>query len=177
MTTQNLESLAVNLASAETLTKVAAGDLAQARAQRQTSAVEVIHYADLHRPDLGDVQHTLLTAGVPKGTVSKINSVLRGIIVGTIERDDVKSLNGAYTLLKNREKALAAASSTASSSTPTAPPPAAAATTPDDALEIILNTIRHAGGEDAVFRAAGDWIDKITNAISDLTRSIAEEEE
>ena len=44
----------------------------------------------------------------------------------------------------------------------------------DDAVALILEDISNAGGgdPDAVFKAAGEWITRLTNEISELTRTV-----
>ena len=39
-------------------------------------------------------------------------------------------------------------------------------------MSLILDTIRAAGDPDAVFKAAGDWITRLTNEITALTRAV-----
>lgn len=126
----------------------------------------------------------MISRGVAKGTASKINTVLAALYEGKIMPSDVRSLSSAYASVKAlekvaREAAAAAASSGAASPATATAPTLIAPPTPDEALDIILESIRTAGGgaEDAVFRAAGDWIDKITSAISDLTRNLGDDDE
>lgn len=47
--------------------------------------------------------------------------------------------------------------------------------TPEQGLEAILKAIRKAGDADAVFKAGGEWISKITNAITEVIREADDE--
>ena len=178
-----LGTLATELASIEAEVKLTSANLSQIRSNRQRSAVGVIQEAasltSTSDPmPYSEVRSTLLSHGILKGTVSKILTVVQAMNDGVISPSDVKSLNSGYAAVK---LALAAHPSPEPSSTTTAssaapghvcPPPAPP--TPDEALEVILHTIKTSGD---VFKAAGEWIEKVTNAISDVTRASALEDE
>jgi len=167
--------IAATLAAAEQQAKAASADATQARAARQQAAVGAIRSAFAQVIDGSIVRKTLLDAGVLKGTVSKIVTVIDALHEGIIALDDVKSLNGAYSSVR-AVRAVAAGTHPAAAPIP-APVPVAPPTTPDEALDIILNSIRTAGSDDAIFKAAGDWISKITDAISAITKAVGSEEE
>lgn len=168
--------IAATLAAAERQAKAASADAIQARAARQQAALGAIRSAFAQTLDGATIRKTLLGAGVLKGTVSKIVTVIDALREGIITLDDVKSLNGAYNSVR-AARAVAAGTHPAAAPIPV-PAPAApvVATTPEAALDIILDAIKNAGNEDAVFKAAGDWIDRITNAISAVTKAVSEEE-
>ena len=187
-TPDHLNALATELASIEAEAKLTSANLSQIRSNRQRSAVGVIQEAvsltalttsggsgDM---TYSEVRGTLLSHGILKGTVSKILTVVQALNDGVISPSDVKSLNSGYAAVK---LALAVHSSPepsspepSSSAAPghVCPPPAPP--TPDEALEVILHTIKTSGD---VFKAAGEWIEKVTNAISDVTRASALEDE
>lgn len=179
---QGLEDLSSKLAAAESASKTASDDAKQARAQQQQSAVDIVKFL-VETPPVDSVtgvahgdyvlRRLMLDEGVLKGTVSKILTVVAGIKGGHIALSDVKSLNGSYTAVKQALK-----HSTAPATAP-APAPEPAEPTPEEAMKIIIKSIRNAGdkSEEAVYRAASDWISRITEEISKVTRAVAEGEE
>lgn len=182
---QGLEDLSSKLAAAESASKTASDDAKQARAQQQQSAVDIVKFLVETPPvdSVTGVAHTeyvlrrlMLDEGVLKGTVSKILTVVQGINNGHIALSDVKSLNGSYTAVKQALKHIA--TSTAPATAP-APAPEPVEPTPEEAMKIILKSIRNAGNksEEAVYQAASDWISRITEEISKVTRAVAEGEE
>lgn len=182
---QGLEDLSSKLAAAESVSKTASDDAKQARAQQQQSAVDIVKFL-VETPPIDSVtgvahgdyvlRRLMIDEGVLKGTVSKILTVVNGINSGHIALSDVKSLNGSYTAVKQALKPPAPA--TATSPAP-APAPAPAEPTPEEAMKIIIKSIRNAGNrsEEAVYQAASDWISRITEEISKVTRAVAEGEE
>ena len=183
---QGLEDLSSKLAAAESASKTASDDAKQARAQQQQSAVDIVKFL-VETPPIDSVtgvahgdyvlRRLMLDEGVLKGTVSKILTVVNGINSGHIALSDVKSLNGSYTAVKQALKH-STAPAPATSPAP-APAPAPAEPTPEEAMKIIIKSIRNAGNksEEAVYQAASDWISRITEEISKVTRAVAEGEE
>ena len=179
---QGLEDLSSKLAAAESVSKTASDDAKQARAQQQQSAVDIVKFL-VETPPIDSVtgvahgdyvlRRLMLDEGVLKGTVSKILTVVNGINSGHIALSDVKSLNGSYTAVKQALKP-----SPAPATSP-ATPPTPAEPTPEEAMKIIIKSIRNAGdkSEEAVYQAASDWISRITEEISKVTRAVAEGEE
>lgn len=181
MTTSSQFEMHVHqLAEAEAVSRYKSADATQARAAKSAAAVNLITTAHLQVVDPDELRETLLDAGILKGTVSKIVTVIYGLGTSLITLDDVKSLNGAYNAVKAAEaaaKAMLSAFSSPGGETLEAVPSSFITVTPDDALNIILHSIQKAGDADAVYRAAGDWIDKITNAISAVTRKVGGDDE
>ena len=183
---QGLEDLSSKLAAAESASKTASDDAKQARAQQQQSAVDIVKFL-VETPPIDSVtgvahgdyvlRRLMLDEGVLKGTVSKILTVVNGINSGHIALSDVKSLNGSYTAVKQALKHIAATAT--SPATSPAPAPVPAEPTPEEAMKIIIKSIRNAGdkSEEAVYQAASDWISRITEEISKVTRAVAEGEE
>lgn len=174
--------LSTALAAADLKARSASADAGAARAERSTVAVNTIKAAFAESQPPEDVRTTLLGAGVLKGTVSKIVTVLNALMVGSITPTDVKSLNGAYSLVKliarTGSAAAAAGVGPAVMPVPAAPAKPVVATTPEEALKIILSTITAEKDADKAFKLGGEWITKVTNAITDaLKRKSGEEEE
>ena len=184
---QGLEDLSGKLAAAESASKTASDDAKQARAQQQQSAVDIVKFL-VETPPIDSVtgvahgdyvlRRLMLDEGVLKGTVSKILTVVNGINSGHIALSDVKSLNGSYTAVKQALKHIATSTAPATSPAP-ATPATPAEPTPEEAMKIIIKSIRNAGdkSEEAVYQAASDWISRITEEISKVTRAVAEGEE
>lgn len=170
------EGLAKDLATADAKARAASGDASQARAERSTIATDTIKAAYAEKIDANDVRTGLLGAGVLKGTVSKIVTILNALNASLLTTADVKSLNGAYSLIKQIEKTAAAAAA-AGTTGATAPTPSVAvvATTPDEALDIIIDAIRAETDLDKQFELAGIWMTKITDRITAVTKEHEEE--
>jgi|GEM_PF-3627807 len=182
--TKLFNNLVGELSTADALARSTSSDASQARSSRNGLAVGVIGAAFAGAIPRNTVRESLLDGGVLKGTVSKIITILTALEEEVIISSEIKSLNGAYTLQKERRAAAGAtiSASLRSGSTPpeeaSAPTPAAVnATTPDEAVAIILDAIKSAGTPDAVFKAAGEWITRVTNDISALTRGVEDDEE
>lgn len=176
---ESFAKLTVDLASAEREAKLAGEQNKEAAAKKSTAAVDTLKAAFREKLDNVDVRQALLDAGILKGTVSKIVTVLDALKVGTITTGDVKSLNGAYTLVTNAAKATAAARAAKTGtpySTATAP---VVATTPKDALEVIVASVKSITDPDEQFKAVGDWIAQFTRAMTDIVAasSAASEDE
>lgn len=90
--------LGPQLAEAESIAKSKGADANQARAAKSSIAVAAIIAAVNEDIDPEGVRNDLLFAGVLKGTVSKIVTVINALHIGTINIGDVKSLSGAYSL-------------------------------------------------------------------------------
>jgi hypothetical protein len=169
---QAFEELASKLAVAEEKAKAASGDATQARADKSTAAVEAIKSAVRGKIEGAIVRSTLLGAGVPKGTVSKIVTVIDAISQGNMEAKDVKSLNGAYSLVNAAAKAAKAAADGTGGTTASGPAAPVTATTPDQAAEIIYAAIRNAGTDAAILSAASEWITRLTDGITAITSTV-----
>lgn len=163
------------LASADIETRSKTADASAIRARRGEYAVVAIRAAYGETLVADEVQESLLSSGIAKGTVSKMVTVLRALQAGKITTANVNSLNGAYNLVKDIEKIEKGHSTPAPGVIPiggTEP----VTITPDDALSIILQSIKSAGDGDAVFKAAGAWITRFTTDVSALTKSVEEAE-
>ena len=185
---QGLEDLSSKLAAAESASKTASDDAKQARAQQQQSAVDIVKFL-VETPPVDSVtgvahgdyvlRRLMLDEGVLKGTVSKILTVVNGIKGGYIALSDVKSLNGSYTAVKQALKPSTAPATSPAPAPAPAPASAPAEPTPEEAMKIIIKSIRNAGdkSEEAVFQAASEWIRRITEEISEVTRAVSLGEE
>lgn len=177
------EALATQLATAEQTAKARSADASQARAERQSVAVNTIRAAVAEKVEGAVIRTTLLGAGVLKGTVSKIVTVIDAINSGVLQVGDIKSLNGAYSLVKEAQRAAAQVkagitqTSTGTANSAQAPAQNVGAQTPDEALKIILDAIKNAGSEDAVLKAASEWITKITEGITKITTTVGNSSE
>ena len=172
------KDLSAALSVADAKARATTADAGQARSERSTVAVGAIKAAFREKVHVTVVRSELLDAGVLKGTVSKIVTVLTALYESVIEPSDVKSLNGAYSLVKSVYAAAETASTAAavaSAALPTAAP-AVVATTPDEALKIILNVITSEKNADKAFKLGGEWITKVTNAITELLRTVDDDE-
>jgi hypothetical protein len=175
VTDHQFEALATQLATAEQTAKARSADASQARADRQNLAVGAIKAAIAEKVDGAVVRSTLLGAGVLKGTVSKIVTVIDAINSGVLQVGDIKSLNGAYSLVKEAQRAAAEVKAGANTTVPqaaTGPVQKIGAQTPDEALKLILDAIKNAGSEDAVLKAASEWITKVTDGITKITSKV-----
>jgi hypothetical protein len=177
---ESFADLAVDLSAADAKARATSADAGQARAERSTIAVSAIKAAFREKIDGSMVRRDLIDAGVLKGTASKIVTVLAALNDGTITPSDVKSLNGAYNLVKSVAAATAGSpsvgvSSTGSTATVTAPGLGIA--TPDEALKIILHEITSQTDPDKAFKIGGEWITKVTNAITEILKKIDDDDE
>lgn len=176
-TEPDFAQLTIDLAAADARARSSAADAGAARAERSTVAVGAIKAAFREKLDYGDVRADLLRAGVLKGTVSKIITVLEALNKKIIYPGDVKSLNGAY----NAVKAASLVAATSGSAGPVGVPFAApvipvVATTPDEAMKIIIDSIKSVSDPDQAFKLAGEWITRITNEITSALSTIDDEE-
>lgn len=164
----SFEDLSVALAVADAKARATSADAGQARGERSTIAVSTIKAAYSETLTGESVRESLLGAGVLKGTVSKIVTVLTALQEGVISPVDVKSLNGAYNLVKQvRATTLAAAAALGGTGAPTVVTAAPGhVVTPEEALEVILLTITSEKDADKAFKLGGEWITKVTNAIT-----------
>jgi len=177
---ESFNDLAISLSAADAKARATSADAGQARAERSTVAVSTIKAAFREKLSPGVVRGNLLAAGVLKGTVSKIVTVLAALSAGTITPSDVKSLNGAYNLVKSVAAAAAGSpsagvSSTGSTATVTAPGLGIAS--PEEALKIILHEITSQTDPDMAFKIGGEWITKVTNAITEILKKIDDDDE
>ena len=177
-TEPKFDTLVADLSKADAAARSASSDANQARNARNGVAVDTIRAAVRESLDPENVRTALVAGGVLKGTASKIGTILKAIEDKHIKLDEVKSLSGAYTAAKAARLAAVSAPFTAGAAATTAPAPTSTATVTmanaDDAVALILEDISNAGGgdPDAVFKAAGEWITRLTNEISELTRTV-----
>jgi len=163
-----------SLAEADAKARSTAGDANQAKAARSTAAVGAIRAAWAEKIPPEDVRAKLKAAGVLKGTVSKIVTVLTAMHAKEITMGDVKSLNGAYNLVKSVHATLA--TTPGAGGLPT-PPAAPAITTPEEALKLIIDTVRAEKDPVKALALAGEWITKITNGIMEAAKEAEDDEE
>ncbi len=164
--------LVSELAAADMKARAISGDAAQARAERQVAAVSSIRAAWFEKIDPNDVRTALLDGGVLKGTVSKIVTVVTALNDKVISIGDVKSLNGAYTSVKMLHKIAAGYASTAAPGTPySTAAPAIVATTPDEAIKVLVESIKSVTDPDEAFKLGGEWITRVTNGITDALKA------
>ena len=169
-----------DLASAETDARSTSSDASEARGRRSTVAVATIRAVIREKINNEDLREDLINAGILKGTVSKIITIVTAVREKIIDIADVNSLNGAYVAVKAIRKAhadaLAGAAGLSTSPsgliTSTMPAPAVKATSPDEALKIIIASITSEKDADKAFALGGVWITKITTAIGDALKAI-----
>ena len=174
---EKFDDLRTALSAADAKARSTSADAGQARAERSTIAVSTIKAAFREKIDGSVVRAQLLDAGVLKGTVSKIVTVLAALDTGTITPSDVKSLNGAYSAVKSAAAIAAGTAAAATASGGTFTGVAAVATTPDEALKIILHEITSQKDPDKAYEIGGEWITKITNAITDILKKLDDDDE
>lgn len=169
------------LATAESVAKSISADAGQARAVRSEKAIATILAAYRGAIPDDEIRNALLDAGVLKGTVSKIITIVNALQSRTIEPGDLKSLNGAYGLVKSVQSATAATiagQSTNNTATAfAAPTPAVVATSPEEAMQIIVTAVLSVNDPDERFKLGGEWITKFTTKISDALNGASEGEE
>ena len=165
---------AKSLASADAKARETGADANQAKAARSTAAVSAIRAAWHEKMAPEDVRSALLSVDVLKGTVSKIVTILTAMQAKTITLRDVKSLNGAYTLVKAAE---VAGRATATAGAAPSPAPAKSITTPEEALKLIIAVVTAEKDPDKALVLAGEWITKITNGLMAAAKESEEEEE
>lgn len=161
------EDLVPVLANAEAKAKLANGESKQANAERSQAAVNLIRAAYSEKIDAEDVRKALLGGAVLKGTASKAATVVRALADKVIGIGDVKSLNHAYSAVKQLEKiARAGGTSAGTPTTPYSAPVAPAIASVSDAIKFLTDTIAAVTDPDEAFKIGGDLITKITNAIT-----------
>lgn len=165
--------LTTELATAERESKGLSEDAKAAKAKRSTTAVQTIKAAYSEKVDHNDVRTDLLAAGVLKGTVSKIITILVALDSGVLYVKDVQSLNGAYTAVKT----LTGTGAAAVAATTTGKAAKVSAATPDEAIKLIVDYLRSITDEPARFAEAGELMTKFTNAITDAMKEEDEEGE
>jgi len=163
------------LSKADAASKSLSADSSAARAEKNAVAVVTIKAAYAERLDVESVRKALLDGGVLKGTVSKITTILSALRGRLIKPSDVKSLNGAYTIVKEIEKiekanTVAPGGFNADGEPFAVAPEPVVATTPDEAFEVILNAIRSVTDADEAFTLAGEWITRFTNGVSEVLK-------
>lgn len=169
-------NLVTQLSAADTAARAASADSSAARERRSTIAVTTIKAAFSEKLDPEVVRTTLIDAGVLKGTVSKIVTVLRALEKRILAPEDVNSLNGAYNTVKMVEKIASTPAPAPAEPFAVAPEPVVA-TTPNEALEIIIASIKSITDPDEALKAGGEWMTKVTNAITVALKEITDAEE
>lgn len=103
--TVTIESAILELASAEAEAKNVNAEASIVRAKKSSAAVGVIRVAHAGGYEEKSLRSGLLSAGVPKGTASKIITVLRAIDEGKITPtlEEGSSLSGLYALATKSE--------------------------------------------------------------------------
>lgn len=175
MAKKKFQSLVGDLVVAELAAKAASGDATEARNIRNTAAIDAIKAAYAEGLEGEDVRATLLEAGVLKGTVSKIVTIIGGLRSKAILPEDLKSLSGAYNAVKMVEK-IAAAPAVEPATPYAGTPPAVVATNPADAMQIIVDAIASITDPSERFKVGGQWIEKFTNTVTELLKEEDEEE-
>jgi hypothetical protein len=172
-------NLVPTLSAAELASKSANGNATQARAEKSDIAVKVIIAAHVEALEISDVRRELLDAGVLKGTVSKIATILQGLADGAVTLSDVKSLNGAYNAVKAVSAIVAGPVTGAlAPGVPfAAPGSGAVATTPEQAFDIIIDAIRSIVDPDEALKTGGEWMARISTGISDVLKARDDEED
>lgn len=168
----SFKRLTSELAEADLVARAATSDASAARERKSTVAVEAIHAAFKEKLSPEDVRTQLIDAGILKGTVSKIVTVLTALANTDLDIKNVNSLNGSYTLVKQIEAAKLSAA-TGGVAEGAAPTPKAAST-PKEALEIIIDAIKAAKDP---YAAASEWLTTVTNRITTLTAELADADE
>lgn len=175
----DFEQLTRDLAAADAAARSTSADASAARANRSDVAVSAIRAAFREGINPEDVRTDLLDAGVLKGTVSKIVTVLNALNDKILGVGDVKSLNGAYSTVKAVHKVSAGTSFAATgvpfATTPSGPP--VVATTPEEAMKVIVNAVKSVVDPDEAFKLAGEWITRITNQITAALKNREDEDE
>lgn len=176
------DEFATELAAADLRSKAANADATQARAEKSGYAVNAIIAA--YKESLSDetIRDTLLAKGVLKGTVSKIITITAAIRAGDITTADLKSLNGAYTTVKavHASKAAIAASKPAKGTVAFADPipvPTSPISTPDDAIKLLIDTVKSVTDADERFKLAGEFISKITRQLGEASKKKDDDDE
>lgn len=96
--TPTIEMAIIELASAEAESRDVNATASVVRAKKSSAAVGVIRLGVSNGSDEKPLRSSLLSAGVPKGTASKIITVIRAVREGKVEIADNSSLSGLYAL-------------------------------------------------------------------------------
>ena len=177
---ENFNAVALQLATADEKARVTSSDAGAARAERGFYAVQAIHAAVSEEKSVEDVRETLLDAGVLKGTVSKITTIVSAVMAGDLLLGQIKSLNGAYTAVKAASKGRIVGGGSAVGAIPLTyayPVEPVTVTTPDEALTLIIDTVKSITDPDEAYRVGGEWITKITNGITAALKAIDDGDE
>ena len=172
-------TLVNDLAVAEADAKASGADTRAKSAVKSNIAVAVIKAAFEKTIDSDTVKTSLLDAGVLKGTVSKIVTVLNGIYDGGFDISDLVSLSGAYSFLKpsKSQRAAAAASAAAPATVEVIKEVVKEVPAQVTIKDVIPTILEHIRASKDPFKEGGIWMTKITQAITDETAKIIAEEE
>lgn len=99
----SIESAIADLAAAEAEAKSINAEAGIVRAVKSSAAVAVITAANSSGYEEKSLRSSLLSAGVPKGTASKIITVLRAVAEGKVNLSEASSLSGLYALATKSE--------------------------------------------------------------------------
>lgn len=184
-------TLAAELASADLASQLAGNDKKEIDAQKATLATDALKAAIRSKADADAVRAVLADAGVLKGTISKIVTVVNAVAAGTIASGDFKSLYEGYKKVstaarldtitaKNIKRAAEGKPLLPVPGTSKENPPApiirevekVVMPAPKDALKVILDDIKGAGDEDMILDRAAFWVSQLTTQITEITSKI-----
>ena len=178
------------LAEAEVTLAVNSSVTRESREARSALAVGTIRAAYIEKLAIPEVREALLGAKIPKGTVSKMTRILTAVHDGEMAMVDVVSLNGAYSIIKAKEAAATKAKEEAFDaaflgSGGVLPSPVAGAVspepkklTPDEAFNLIVESVESEKNEDKRLEMISKWITKTTNVLTDIaSKTTADDEE
>lgn len=177
VTEQDFAQLAYSLARLDIDARAAGQDASAIRSERTKVATLAIHAAVREGVDPDDVRYNLLAAGVLKGTVSKIVTVLNAIAAGEIADGDVVSLSSAYTIVTNAKKGLTTGPKIKEVKVEVVKEVKVEAKyTQKGAIEFFENLVREAAATDvdAALKLSGNLISKFTRSMTAVTKSLLE---
>lgn len=180
--TENFADLTQKLVKADSQSAAAGKKATALKGTVSTIAVDTILAAYAEKIDGETVRVELTSAGVLKGTASKIGTVVSGLQDGTITVEQVESLSGAYGLVTASRKAAEAAkrakdaevsAKAAEKAGLVTLPAEVRVATPEEAYQVILNTVREEADVDKAFELSGSWITRITTDLTAITKAKA----
>lgn len=183
---ENFAELTQKLVKADSQSAAAGKKATQLKGNVSAIAVETILAAYAEKIDGEAVRVELTDAGVLKGTASKIGTVVTGLQQGVITIEQVESLSGAYGLVvaerkrveaEKRAKDAEVSGKVAEKAGAVALPAEVRVATPEEAFQIILNTIRNEPNVDKAYELAGSWITRFTTETTAITKAKASSEE
>lgn len=163
---QKFAELAASLATLDTEARAKGADASAVRAQRANVATLTIRAAVNEGVSPEGVRIDLLNAGVLKGTVSKIVTVLNAINGGILSLGDVKSLNQAYSLITNSRKGVPNPGVKEVKVEVIKEVKVEAKYTQKGAIDYFVALINDEPDVDKALKMTGDFITKFTNALT-----------